>query len=78
MDFHTYAPDLIAEIDRLYIEALGLPLEPLLTHLKDHALQPELGLRHGPVRMGARPGLLIRALLPSPAAHFDNAVIARW
>ena len=34
MDFHTYAPDLIAEIDRLYIEALGLPLEPLLTHLK--------------------------------------------
>ena len=34
VDFHTYAPDLIAEIDRLYIEALGLPLEPLLTHLK--------------------------------------------
>lgn len=34
VDFHRYAPDLIAEIDRLYIEALGLPLEPLLTHLK--------------------------------------------
>lgn len=34
VDFHRYAPSLIAEIDRLYIEALGLPLEPLLTHLK--------------------------------------------
>ena len=34
VDFHRYAPGLIAEVDRLYIEALGLPLEPLLTHLK--------------------------------------------
>ncbi len=34
VDFHTYAPELVAEADRLYIEALGLPLEPLLTHLK--------------------------------------------
>ncbi len=34
VDFHTYAPDLVAEADRLYIEALGLPVEPLLTHLK--------------------------------------------
>lgn len=34
VDFHTYAPDLIEEIDRLYIEALGLPPEPLLTHLR--------------------------------------------
>ena len=34
VDFHTYAPDLIAEIDRLYIEALGLPVEPLLSHLR--------------------------------------------
>ena len=33
VDFYR-APDLIAEIDRLYIEALGLPVEPLLTHLK--------------------------------------------
>ena len=33
VNFHR-KPGLIAEIDRLYIEALGLPLEPLLTHLK--------------------------------------------
>lgn len=33
VNFHL-RPRLIAEIDRLYIEALGLPLEPLLTHLK--------------------------------------------
>ena len=34
VDFHTHAPDLIEEIDRLYIEALGMPVEPLLTHLR--------------------------------------------
>ncbi len=34
VDFHTHAPDLIEEIDRLYIEALGQPVEPLLTHLR--------------------------------------------
>ena len=34
VDFHTYAPDLIEELDRLHIEALGLPVEPLLTHLR--------------------------------------------
>ena len=34
VDFHTYAPDLIAELDRLHITALGLPEEPLLTHLR--------------------------------------------
>ena len=34
VDFHAHAPDLIEEIDRLYIEALGMPLEPLLTHLR--------------------------------------------
>ncbi len=34
VDFHTYAPELIAEADRLYIEALGLPVDPLLSHLK--------------------------------------------
>lgn len=33
VNFHVKS-NLIAEIDRLYIEALGLPLEPLLTHLK--------------------------------------------
>ena len=34
VDFHTHAPDLIEEIDRLYVEALRLPMEPLLTHLR--------------------------------------------
>ena len=34
VDFHTHVPDLIAKIDRLYIEALELDVEPLLTHLK--------------------------------------------
>ena len=34
VDFHTYAPDLIEKLDRLHIEALGLEVEPLLTHLK--------------------------------------------
>ena len=34
VDFHTHVPDLIEEIDHLHIEALGLPMEPLLTHLK--------------------------------------------
>ena len=34
VDFHTHRPSLIEETDRLYIEALGLPLEPLLTHLR--------------------------------------------
>lgn len=34
IDFHTYAPDLIEELDRLHIEALGIEVEPLLTHLK--------------------------------------------
>ena len=34
VDFHTHAPDLIEEIDRLYIGALGMPAEPLLTHLR--------------------------------------------
>ena len=34
VDFHAHAPDLIEEIDRLYIEALDLPVEPLLTHLR--------------------------------------------
>ena len=34
IDFHTHAPDLIEELDRLHIEALGLDVEPLLTHLK--------------------------------------------
>ena len=34
VDFHTYAPDLIAELDRLHIAALVLPEEPLLTHLR--------------------------------------------
>ena len=34
VDFHTYAPDLIAELDRLHLAALGLPEEPLLTHLR--------------------------------------------
>ena len=34
VDFHTYKPDLIEQIDKLYISALGLPEEPLLTHLR--------------------------------------------
>ena len=34
VDFHTYAPALIEELDRLHIAALGLPVEPLLTHLR--------------------------------------------
>ncbi len=34
VDFHTYAPALIEELDRLHIAALGLPEEPLLTHLR--------------------------------------------
>ena len=34
VNFHAHALDLIEEIDRLYIEALGLPVEPLLTHLR--------------------------------------------
>ena len=34
VDFHTYAPKLVAELDHLHIAALGLPEEPLLTHLR--------------------------------------------
>ena len=34
VDFHTYAPHLILELDRLHIAALGLPEEPLLSHLQ--------------------------------------------
>ena len=34
VDFHAGAPDLIEEADRLYIAALGLPAEPLLTQLR--------------------------------------------
>ena len=34
VDFHNHRADLIAELDRLHIEALGLPVEPLLTHLR--------------------------------------------
>ena len=34
VDFFTYAPDLIEELDRSHIAALGLPEEPLLTHLR--------------------------------------------
>ena len=34
VDFHTHAPDLIEELDRIHIEVLGLDVEPLLTHLK--------------------------------------------
>lgn len=33
VNFHL-RPDLIEELDHLHIEALGLPVEPLLTHLK--------------------------------------------
>jgi hypothetical protein len=33
VNFHR-KPELIAELDRLHIEALGLPVEPLLTHLR--------------------------------------------
>ena len=33
-NFHTHRPDLIEQIDKLYIAALGLPEEPLLTHLR--------------------------------------------
>ena len=33
VNFHL-KPDLIAELDRLHLEALGLPVEPLLTHLR--------------------------------------------
>jgi hypothetical protein len=33
VNFHL-KPDLIAELDRLHIAALGLPEEPLLTHLR--------------------------------------------
>ena len=34
VDFHTYAPALVEELDRAHITALGLPVEPLLTHLR--------------------------------------------
>ena len=34
VDFHTGKPDLIEQIDKLYIAALSLPEEPLLTHLR--------------------------------------------
>ena len=34
VDFHSGRPDLIERIDRLYIAALGLPEEPLLTQLR--------------------------------------------
>lgn len=34
VDFHSGRPDLIEQIDKLYISALGLPEEPLLTHLR--------------------------------------------
>ena len=34
VDFHTHAPDIIEELDRLHIQALGLEVEPLLTDLK--------------------------------------------
>ena len=34
VDFFEYAPDLIAELDRLHIEALGLDAKSLLPHLR--------------------------------------------
>ena len=34
VDYHTFASDAIEELDRLHIEALGLDVEPLLTHLR--------------------------------------------
>lgn len=34
VDFHTHAPALIYELDRAHIASLGLPEEPLLTHLR--------------------------------------------
>lgn len=34
VDFFSGAPELVAEIDRLQIASLGLPLEPLLDHLR--------------------------------------------
>lgn len=34
VDFHSGRPDLVEQIDKLYISALGLPEEPLLTHLR--------------------------------------------
>ena len=34
VDFHTYAPELIEELDRLHLGALGLPAEPLLGQLR--------------------------------------------
>ena len=34
VNFHRFKPDLIEELDRLHIVALGLEVEPLLTHLR--------------------------------------------
>ncbi len=34
LDFHKCAPDTIAEIDRLYLITLGLPIEPLMTQMR--------------------------------------------
>ena len=35
LNFHDCEPDAIAEIDELYLDALGLPREPLLTQLRE-------------------------------------------
>ena len=35
LNFHDCEPKTIAEIDALYIDALGLPREPLLTQLRE-------------------------------------------
>ena len=35
LNFHDCEPDTIAEIDELYLSALGLPREPLLTQLRE-------------------------------------------
>ena len=35
LNFHACEPDAIAEIDELYLSALGLPREPLLTQLRE-------------------------------------------
>ena len=35
LNFHACEPDTIAEIDELYLSALGLPREPLLTQLRE-------------------------------------------
>ena len=35
LNFHACEPDTIAEVDELYLSALGLPREPLLTQLRE-------------------------------------------